>query len=218
MPHLIPWRVRNLISTKAPVFYYLVNNMFTPKNSEADWDRLLEETWDDAGRTWPNRVRGIQSITRREDKILDVGCGNGSILRALKDLGYSRLFGLELSSVSVDRLSELGITMQHGKLPKIAFDDNSVDVVIASEVMEHILFHKRFLSEVHRVLKPGGQALIFVPNNCMGPISEPSHVRTYTKNSLQSLLGQFGEVRSMEIVTEEHFEAPFLFGRLVKSI
>lgn len=216
MPTVFPWRVKKFFSKKTPVLYYMVNNFLSRNNVATDWDQLLSDSWDDVGRTWPNRARGIQDITGKDEKILDVGCGTGSILRTLLDQGYKNLFGLEQSGVSVERLDKLGINMRRGILPAIDFDDNFLDVLIASEVLEHILFQNRFLREIIRVLKPGDKALIYVPNDCMGPIDEPSHVRTYTKESLEVLLGQFGEVRSVEVVSEEHFEASFLFCLLIK--
>lgn len=218
MHQLIPWRVKHFISKKTPVLYYLVNNLIHRKNSEYDWDEALAMQWDNVGRTWPNRVDQIQEISRPDDRILDVACGTGSILRMLYQRRYRNLFGLEHSATAVDWLSKSGITMRQGSLPKIDFEDDRFDVVIASEVLEHILFHKAFLREIVRVLKPGGQAMIYVPNDCMGPVDEPSHVRTYNQDSLRTLLGRFGEVVAVDIVEEDHFEATFLCGRFKKNV
>ena len=200
------------------MLYYLCINIFADKNDNEYWDKLLVESWDDLGRTWPNRCKEIQQITKTDDKILDVGCGTGSILRTLKSNGYLQLYGLEHSAVAVERLSAVGIHMKNGQLPNIAYDDNCFDVVIASEVLEHVLFHRKFIKEIMRVLRPGGVALIYVPNCCMGPIDEPSHVRMYSGKSLDKLLKKYCNVISITETSERYFEATFLCAKVTKYI
>ena len=96
-----------------------------------------------------------------------------------------------------------------GPLP---FEDGSFDLVWASEVIEHVTDTARWLSEVRRVLAPAGRLLVTTPSHgrlrvALGGLerfSEPlgDHLHLYTKNSLGSLLREFGfgqvRVRAVE--------------------
>ena len=91
-----------------------------------------------------------------------------------------------------------------GPLP---FEDGSFELAWASEVIEHVADTARWLSEVRRVLVPGGRLLVTTPSHgrvrvALGGVerfSEPlgDHLHLYTKRSLGSLLEEFGfgEVR-----------------------
>lgn len=149
-------------------------------------------------------------------KILDIACGTGSILRGLQADGYRHLYALEISAYAVNRLTEEGIIARRGRLPAIDFPDDTFDVVIASQVLEHIIRRNVFLREIRRVLKSGGQALIFVPDNCLGPIDEPEHVIVYTQDSLASFLGKHLLVESVESMRDANHAAPVLFARAIK--
>lgn len=202
---MIPWRVKNFVSEHFPLLYHLAANAGFHGNSREHWNQRLEETWDDPVRNWPSKNSLIASVTRPSDVILDVACGNGSILRYLKSLGYESLHGLEIADYAVLRLTQEGITMHSGMLPDIPLEDDSFDVVIASQVLEHIIRRGRFVSEIRRLLKPDGKALIFVPDNCLGPIDEKEHVIKYKAESLRQFLGQyFGQVDIQTIQDINH--------------
>src|SRR5690606_33526142 len=74
-----------------------------------------------------------------------------------------------------------------GNLPPLPFADNTYDVVISFQVIEHIQDDKLFLSEIHRVLKPGGVALITTPNRRMSLSRNPWHIREYLPQELLGL-------------------------------
>ena len=209
---MLPWRVKSLLSRHFPLAYHLVVNAGIKGNSQDYWDRMLEATWDDPKRSWPTKNALIESLTRPDQSILDLGCGNGSILRFLKQRGYSNLHGLEGSRFACDRLEASGISMHCGRLPRIPRPDTSFDVVIASQVLEHVIRRTLFLSEIARVLKPEGRALIFVPNNCMGPIDEPEHAIVYNATSLTIFLSRFFKELTITEIHDANHEAPFLFA------
>jgi len=93
--------------------------------------------------------------------ILDIGAGKGGLSAKLKAAGF------EVSACDLfpDNFRVPGITClkvdASGRLP---YDDNSIDVALAIELIEHIDNHQGFFSEVCRVLKPGGKFLFSTPN------------------------------------------------------
>lgn len=214
--NFVPWRVKNFISEHFPLLYHFASNVGAGGNSSAYWDEQLAQTWNDSRRYWPTKSDLIVSLTRASDRILDVGCGNGSILRHLRGRGYAHLHGLERSAYAIKRLSADGIEMHNSVLPAISLPDASFDVVIASQVLEHIVRRGRFLQEIRRVLKPGGRAFIFVPDNCLGPISEPEHVIKFTDQSLRKLLQKYFSVARLESMHDVNYTMPILFAHVEK--
>jgi SAM-dependent methyltransferase len=208
----IPWRVKNFLSEKVPLLYHLAVNLGSAGNSQEHWDRRLAETWDDPGRNWPTLNEMIASLTTSEDAILDIGCGNGGMLRYLKGLGWRHLHGLDISAYAIDRLRAEGIEMHFGRLPSVPLQGEAFDVVIASAVLEHVIRRKAFIREVRRILKPLGRAFIIVPDNCLGPIDEPEHCIKYTKHSLRGFLGRYFDIVSLEGVRDTNDATPLLFA------
>jgi SAM-dependent methyltransferase len=209
---MIPWRAKNFVSEHFPLLYHLAVNIGVSGNSPEHWDRRLEETWDAPARQWPTKDRLLESLTSKAEAILDIGCGDGGILRYLNKQGYSDLHGLEISDYAIQRLKRDGIKMHYGVLPRIPLPDASFDVVIASQVLEHIIRRRRFLREIRRVLKPGARCFIFVPDNCLGPISEPEHVTKFNAESLRVLLSRFFEVSALTSMRDVNHAMPILFA------
>ena len=212
---VLPYRLRKVISDRFPLVYHLVRNAGTSGNSVAHWNDWLSKTWD--ARDWPTKTGRIVELTAPHEAILDVGCGNGSILRRLREAGYRDLHGVELSDYAIERLRAEGITMWEGRLPDLPVADAQFDVVIASQVLEHIIRRGRFVREIARALKPGGRAFIFVPDNCLGPIEESEHVIRYNAASLRRFLGKTFEVVSVESMRDANFAMSVLFAQVRKA-
>ena len=143
------------------------------------------------------------------DRALDIGCGTGKFTAAMAQAG-AHTVGVEVAEAALERARarhpglDFRLVPIDGPLP---LEDGSFDLVWASEVIEHVADTARWLSEVRRVLAPGGRLLVTTPSHgrlrvALGGVerfSEPlgDHLHLYTKRSLGSLLGEFGfgEVR-----------------------
>lgn len=96
--------------------------------------------------------------------ILDAGCGNGWLASMYK--GPHAVVGLELADNNLVRIQALGIHAVKYNLdaPPLPFADGVFDTVVCSETLEHIFAPDLLLAEILRVLKPGGRAILTVPN------------------------------------------------------
>jgi 2-polyprenyl-3-methyl-5-hydroxy-6-metoxy-1,4-benzoquinol methylase len=138
--------------------------------------------------------------------ILDVGCGTGLNASFLKNAGHT-VVGVDISTVAIEQFRAKGFEgfvcdIDAQPLP-IASD--SIDVVYASEVIEHVFDTKRFLSELTRVLKPGGLMIVSTPNSAfwayrilgllgrtVTEYQHPGHVRFFSRRSLRRNLQDAG--------------------------
>ena len=100
-------------------------------------------------------------------RILDVGCGDAALARLLTDSGYTSIEGCDwLPESAVEWPSEGGAYRRvdlnaQGLEP---FAEASFDVVLCSDVIEHLENPSAMLREIRRVLRPGGVAIVTLPN------------------------------------------------------
>ena len=101
--------------------------------------------------------------------ILDVGCGGGMTVRKLcKSSGDSKVFGIDLSSTSVNSSRKLNadlikagrVEIEQSGVSSLSFPDGTVDLITAVETHYYWPNLSNDLQEIHRVLKPGGYFLI----------------------------------------------------------
>lgn len=96
--------------------------------------------------------------------ILDIGCGQGEIGHGLMSLGFN-VFGIDASSACVEKSLQKGIHAVEGNVEhRLPYPAKKFDFVFAGEIIEHVFDTKKFLSEIYRVLKPQGTAIITTPN------------------------------------------------------
>jgi len=97
--------------------------------------------------------------------ILDVGCGEGFTLEKLRNMGIGeRLVGVDFSesAIEIGHNAHPELDLKIGSIYEIPFKDNQFDLVICTEVLEHLDDPKKALSELARVCK--GSCLISVPH------------------------------------------------------
>ncbi len=153
---------------------------------------------------YSRRLAFLLGEVRAGDRALDLGCGEGRFTSELVRAGATAI-GVDVAAAALERARardpglDLRLVPIDGPLP---FEDGSFELVWASEVIEHIGDTARCLSEVRRVLVPGGRLLVTTPSHgrmrvALGGVerfSEPlgDHLHLYTRSSLRTLLAEFG--------------------------
>jgi ubiquinone/menaquinone biosynthesis C-methylase UbiE len=100
----------------------------------------------------------------RGQRVLDCGCGRGEYVAELLRL-RADAYGIEYSADKVHEAHpDVAARISVGDLGNIDAPDGSVDVVLLNEVLEHVPDERRVLSEIYRVLAPGGRLVLFSPN------------------------------------------------------
>jgi SAM-dependent methyltransferase len=117
---------------------------------------------------------------RLDGRMLDVGCGSQQYR---KFLGCREYFGIEWSA---DKRPPVV-----ADVTQIPFCDDAFDSALCTEVLEHLPEPGRCLSEIHRVVKPGGQVFFTVPMT-VHTHSEPYDFYRYTAFGLRYLLEKHG--------------------------
>ena len=129
--------------------------------------------------------------------MLEVGCGDGSLLATLKNLGLVDGKVVLASDISVDRIQvvqeSLGMSGIVGDACKLSVKSNAMDIVVTEQVIEHVVDDQAMAHEMYRVLADGGVAYISTVfkkwygwyfYRCNGKWTlDPTHVREYTDDS-----------------------------------
>ena len=126
--------------------------------ARGDYHRTPDPSWE----YYPTYLAKLEAVRRYLDalppgtRVLDAGCGEG----VLVDEYASRL---AISGVDVNYESE---RVAHASLTRLPFPDASFDRALCLDVLEHLAFEDqaRALGELFRVLAPGGELLVSVPN------------------------------------------------------
>jgi len=95
---------------------------------------------------------------------LDTGTSAGVNLRMLRELGFRNITGLDISEDAVAFCEGKGFgPVEQGDICAMPFADDSFDLVLATDVIEHVEDDEGALREIARVLRPGGALLLTVP-------------------------------------------------------
>ena len=132
-------------------------------------------------------------------KLLDAGCGSGGMLARLrKHFPAASLTGMDFvpRALELTRERNIGAELVQGRADDLPFEDSSFDVVLSLDVIVlHGIDDRAAISEMHRVLRPGGNLIV---NVAAFDFLRGSHdtatnmARRYTRSRLSRLLGEAG--------------------------
>ncbi|WP_370090218.1 class I SAM-dependent methyltransferase [Ekhidna sp.] len=131
--------------------------------------------------------------------LLELGCGEGRGVEILAPLAHSYI-GIDKIKSVIENLEKKFSKYKFlsGVFPPLPFEDNSFDTIITFQVIEHVKDDENFIKEIHRVLMPGGTALITTPNIKMTLSRNPWHEREYTGDELKALCKKYFEKVEMK--------------------
>jgi 2-polyprenyl-3-methyl-5-hydroxy-6-metoxy-1,4-benzoquinol methylase len=171
---------------------------YVADTAEARWDvyRRTDAPWAD-----------VRRITRCMDlrgaAVLDVGCGSGIFLHALKCAGATELVGIEPGAVAAQSARRM---LPEARILEESYEtayagEGRFDLVSAINLIEHVYSPRRLFSFVERALKPGGFLYIRTPNwgaakkhgvNWRGLQVDYEHVYYFDRVTLGKYLNQYG--------------------------
>lgn len=182
-------------ATKERSFYPPKNIKYIVYNS-AIWKNLLSE------------------VANKNARIVDLGCGGGTLLYNLKKLGYKQLYAFDLKNFIPNGYIK-DIKYRQGDVLNTKYPNNYFNAVTCTQVLEHV-DDSKLIKEIFRILRPGGIAFIssvykkkwawyFYKNATGQRVLEHSHLREYnSKDQFQKLFKKKFQILSFSL-------KPFLF-------
>lgn len=144
----------------------------------------------------------LQALNRlSRGRLMDVGCGNGGNLAAARQLGWT-VQGLEIDPQAVASARAAGLDVRQGDYGRLEEFHGVFDCLICSHVIEHVHAPLALMHAIHDALKPGGVALISLPNadsivlevvgeNWRG-LEAPRHLAIPTAGTMRALVESMG--------------------------
>ena len=195
MVHFAPYQIKFMFDYRQRIYQYYVH---------ARQQSLAPETIDGLRPRAPFLKNLIRDHFPADKNVvvLDLGCGHGALVHFVRVAGYHNVTGVDRSPQQVKEAEHLGIKgVREGDLMDAlrTQSDESVDVVVAFDVIEHFTKDELlpFLDQVHRVLRKEGRWIIHAPNG-EAPFGvrmrywDFTHELAFTRTSIIQLLKSSG--------------------------
>lgn len=184
------------------------------------------------------RLRWIISHIKKSDRIIEFGCGTGYMITfPLRKMGYD-IIGVDIDKKSIAYGGEIfqkeGLDLNNLKDVDIASLDITADVIIASEVLEHIPSEEmdETLEMLYSKLRPGGKILVTVPNGfgwfelesflwnrlCLGKLFEMFKITTCLLLLKQAVFGKYIDAIYLSTLSPSPHLQRFTLHRIQKKL
>ncbi len=149
------------------------------------------------------------NLLRPEDKILEIGCGIGTIVNQLNTQRYN-IIGTDISNEAIayglEKYGEINLQVQPAE--NLQFADESFDIVLSFDLFEHIAEIDKHVNEVFRVLCPGGYYLFQTPNKYSNVIFETWYHKSFKWKRMHPSLHTPGQLKRR--LSKYGFEVTFV--------
>jgi len=154
----------------------------------------------------------LHQISKGDGWTLDVGCGGAWLAKSLTPQ-KQKVISMDISDINPKKaLRQVPAETHHAVVAdvfELPFRKNSLDCIVASEIIEHVPDPKRFLSELFDVLKPGGRLIVTTPYNefirtslcihCNRLTPHNAHLHSFTIASMKKILPAGAQRIKLEI-------------------
>ena len=153
----------------------------------------------------------------KDKEVLDIACGSGYGTDHLLKKGAKKIIGVDISEETIsyckNRYKEEKISFKVGSVEKIPLEDNSVDVVISFETIEHVNENAQncFMKEIKRVLRPDGVFVVSTPNSIVFPKGNPFHIKELNYEEFSFVLKS--NFKNVEIFFQDNIECGFISSK-----
>lgn len=189
--------------SKAPPSARLAQSAASPSVAEQQsfWNSWNEGIWK-SGRGEISRrqeeivLEWLNTSGRRDNRILEVGCGSGWLCPKLA--GFGEIVGTDLSDDVLQRARQRWpyVRFVAGDFLSLSIEPNSFDVVVSLEVLSHVPDHNGFMRRVADLLKPNGALMLATQNgpvlrdHCIIPPPSPGQLRRWVDRSELAALAE----------------------------
>lgn len=138
-----------------------------------------------------------QAAKEISGEVLEIGCGEGYGIKLLAP--HAKKYIAIDKHIPSNQENFKNIEFIQLEVPALnGLQTNRFDVVICFQLIEHIQDDKTLLSEIFRVLKPGGKLLLTTPNKVMSLTRNPYHMREYQSEEFRKLIGSYFEISKID--------------------
>jgi ubiquinone/menaquinone biosynthesis C-methylase UbiE len=147
------------------------------------------------------KMKLVLNHVRQGRSLIDIGCGTGEFIVQLRER-FNTLVGIDVNSYAIEFTAkrvgkDRNILLECGELESLHFPAERFEICLCLDVLEHVKDLFPLLEEIHRILRPGGEIIVTVPNWYDIIVSgifrmDPLHINTFTPWHWMRLLKRAG--------------------------